>query len=355
MRILITGICGFAGSTVAQAWLDAEPGISICGLDNLARQGSEVNRLPLKRRGIALFHGDIRMASDIDALPACDWVVDAAADPGVLSGIAGASSRQLAEHNLLGTINVLEYCKRHRAGLVMLSTSRVYSLAPLAALSVERSGSNFRLAAEQALPTGLTADGVTEAFSTDPPLSLYGSTKRASEILALEYGAAFEFPVWIDRCGVLAGAGQFGRADQGIVSYWLHAWRQRRPLTYIGFGGAGHQVRDCLHPRDLVPLLRKQTAAGAAAPARVFNIGGGAANAFSLAGLSAWCEARWGSRPVQSEPAARRFDVPGLIMDSSLARSVWGWQPQTPFAEVLEEIAGHAERHPNWLDLSGHP
>ena len=42
------------------------------------------------------------------------------------------------------------------------------------------------------------------------------STKLAAETVALEYGEAFGFPVWIDRCGVLAGAGQFGRADQGV-------------------------------------------------------------------------------------------------------------------------------------------
>ncbi len=52
---------------------------------------------------------------------------------------------------------------------------------------------------------------------------MYGSTKLASEIVALEYGEAFGFPVWINRCGVLAGAGQFGTPDQGIFSYWINA------------------------------------------------------------------------------------------------------------------------------------
>ncbi len=36
---------------------------------------------------------------------------------------------------------------------------------------------------------------------------------------------------------MLAGAGQFGRADQGIFAYWINAWLRRRPLKYIGFGG----------------------------------------------------------------------------------------------------------------------
>ena len=50
------------------------------------------------------------------------------------AGIDGrTSSRELVDHNLTGTINVLEYCKAHKAGFILLSTSRVYSIAPLAA------------------------------------------------------------------------------------------------------------------------------------------------------------------------------------------------------------------------------
>src|SRR5690606_7732255 len=124
--------------------------------------------------------------------------------------------------------------------------------------------------------------GITEAFSTLAPLSLYGATKLASEALALEYGEAFDFPVFINRCGVLAGAGQFGRADQGIFAYWINAWLQRRPLKYIGFGGEGHQVRDCLHPRDLWPVLTKQFAGPKLDPAdRVANFSGGSESAMS--------------------------------------------------------------------------
>src|SRR6185312_13208555 len=98
-------------------------------------------------------------------------------------------------------------------------------------------------------------NGVAENFSTQAPVSLYGSAKLASELLSLEYGEAFGFPVFVNRCGVLAGAGQFGKADQGIFSFWIHSWKSKRPLKYIGFGGQGHQVRDCLHPRDLTTLL----------------------------------------------------------------------------------------------------
>lgn len=354
MRVLITGICGFVGSTLAKAWLEAVPGIEIYGLDNFIRPGSEENRRELQKLGIKLFHGDIRLASDFESLPAVDWVLDAAANPSVLAGIDGkTSSRQLIEHNLTGTINILEYCKKCSAGFILLSTSRVYAINPLASVEVEVVDNAFKLTPTQHFPPGLSCSGVSEQFSTNAPISLYGSTKLASEVLALEYGDTFGFPVWVNRCGVLAGAGQFGRADQGIFAFWINAWLRRKTLAYIGFGGNGYQVRDCLHPRDLIPLFIKQTACDVTTDQRLVNLGGGLANAMSLAELSDWCKDRFGEHVVSNNQEMRRFDIPWLVMDARKAQEVWGWQPQTSVAAILEEIAVHAEQHPNWLELSG--
>ncbi len=354
MRILITGVCGFVGSTLARTLVQAGPGHRLYGLDNFIRPGSEGNRAELKQLGVTLFHGDLRNASDLETLPAVDFVIDAAANPSVLAGIDGkSSSRQLVEHNLGGTVNLLEYCKLHRAGFILLSTSRVYAIAPLATLKVEVRDDAFRLTETMDHPHGVGPAGVRETFATTAPVSLYGATKLASEALAFEYGETFGFPVYINRCGVLAGAGQFGRADQGIFAYWINSWLRQRPLKYIGFDGRGHQVRDCLHPRDLVPLLEKQFAA-AAMPVedRLVNCAGGARSARSLRQLSRWCEARFGPLAVGSDPKPRAFDLPWVVLDAAKADRIWGWAPQTPTDVILEEIARHAEQNPGWLDLS---
>jgi CDP-paratose 2-epimerase len=352
MRVLITGICGFVGSRLAIAIRENLGEAEVFGFDNFVRPGSELNRLALKRRGIAIHHADLRNASDIEELPAADWVIDAAANPSVLAGVDGqSSSRQVIENNLAGTINILEYCKRHHAGFILLSTSRVYSIADLSSVKVEEIAGAYRPVTDQRFPRGITPSGVAESCSTSPPVSLYGSAKLASEQLALEYGAAFEFPVWIDRCGVLAGAGQFGRADQGILSFWINSWLRHYPLKYIGFDGQGGQVRDFLHPRDLFPLLQRQIAAEPA-PCRIWNIGGGIANAMSLAQISAWCADRFGPRAVTSDAHTRPFDIPWMVLDSRRASQDWGWQVATPVEAVLEEIAVHAENHPDWLELS---
>ena len=59
----------------------------------------------------------------------------------------------------------------------------------------------------------------------------------------------------IDRCGVIAGPWQMGKVDQGVFTHWMLAHHFRRPLSYIGFGGGGKQVRDLLHVEDLVDLV----------------------------------------------------------------------------------------------------
>ena len=352
MRILITGICGFVGSTLAKGLVAA--GHQVTGFDNFIRPGSETNREPLQRLGVKVLTADLRNAAEMAALPAADFVIDAAANASVLAGVDGrTSSRELVDHNLLGTVNILEYCKARQAGFILLSTSRVYSIAPLAALPVVAAAQAFRPDPAAKLPPGLTAAGVDESFATAAPISLYGATKLASEALALEYGEAFGFPVFVNRCGVLAGAGQFGRADQGIFAFWINAWLRRRPLKYLGFGGHGHQVRDCLHPNDLLPVLEKQLSAPALpASDRLANFSGGATSAMSLRQLSNWCEQRFGARPVVADGSPRKFDIPWIVLDHAKATRIWRWQPVTPTTTVLEEIARHAELHPGWLELS---
>ncbi len=353
MKILITGICGFVGSTLAKTWVEHGTGHTIYGIDNFIRPGSEINRVSLKKIGVNVYHADLRCASDFENLPDADFVIDAAANPCILAGVDGlSSSRQLVEHNLGGTINILEYCKSRNAGFILLSTSRVYSIKPLSSLDVKPVDGAFHPVVNSRTPEGLTLDGINEAFSTLSPVSLYGAGKLASETLAVEYGSGFNFPVWINRCGILAGAGQFGRPDQGILSFWISSWLRKQPLKYIGFGGLGYQVRDCLHPRDLIPLLETQMNYSGNLKFSIQNISGGIESAFSLKQLSEWCRDRFGKHDVQSETNPRLFDIPWMVLNADLAKKQWAWKPETSREDIIEEIAAHAEKNPNWLELS---
>ena len=346
MKFLITGACGFVGSRLAAGLKACSEAVQVTGIDNLSRRGSESNWDRLTSQGVELHHGDIRNASDLESLPPVDWVIDAAANPSVLAGVSGSSSsRNLVEHNLIGTLQILEYCKRFNAGLVLLSTSRVYSVGDLNDLPLTMAGDRYQLALENLpessrLASCISIRGITEDFPTCSPISLYGATKLCSESLALEYAAAFGFPVWINRCGVMSGAGQFGKADQGIVAFWIDRWRRSVPLKYIGFDGTGKQVRDLLHPDDLCALIQRQVANPTHSAPRIIHCSGGATNSFSLAELSNWC-AEYISPPavpVGCDYEGRRYDVPWLILDHQAAERYWDWRPIRTVDSIFQEV-----------------
>lgn len=354
MRILITGVCGFVGSSLAESFLERLEGVRITGIDNLIRPGAETNRVRLQRLGVEFIHGDLRASSDFASLPKADWVVDAAANPSVLAGLDGAgSSRRLFEHNLGALVNVLEYCRENHAGLILLSSSRVYSIPALVSIPLRVEHQAFSLDLSQPLPSGLSANGIGPAFSTASPVSLYGATKLASEVMAAEYASAFDFPLWITRCGVLAGAGQFGKADQGIFAFWINAHLRRRPLRYIGFEGTGRQARDALYPRDLAALLTVQINTSRSGGQRVYTAGGGPANTMSLAQLNSWCNQKFGSHAPAMDLQPRPYDIPWVAMDNCDAARDFHWSIETPLPQILEEIAAHAQNHPDWLEVSG--
>ena len=154
---------------------------------------------------------------------------------------------------------------------------------------------------------------------------------------------------------MLAGAGQFGRADQGIFAFWINSYLQKRPLRYIGFDGKGHQVRDCFHPRDLAEMLWKQMNGAKSGARRVQNLSGGIESATSLAQLTDWCAERFGRHEVGSDATPRQFDLPWMVLDSTRAKAAWKWTLSMKIGEILEEIAWHAEKHRDWLEISDSP
>jgi len=81
------------------------------------------------------------------------------------------------------------------------------------------------------------------------------------------------------------------------------------------------------------------------------NVSGGVESAMSLAQLSAWCNERLGPHHVTADTNPRPFDIPRMVLDSSAVGEAWGWKPQTLMPAILEEIAQHAEQHPEWLEM----
>jgi len=336
MRVLITGGAGFVGAYLARAFreqIDAE----VVAFDNLRRRGSELNLSMFRRLGIEFVHGDVRVASDLEDLPGdFDLLVDAAAEPSVSAGLSGSPS-YLLETNLGGTLNSLELARKRGSSFLLLSTSRVYSISALKRIRLIEMEGRYALADEQIIP-GVSGSGVAECFPVDEPRSFYGAGKLSSEMVAQEYVAAYGLKAIINRCGVIAGPGQFGKSDQGVFTMWVLYHYFRRPLRYTGFGGQGKQVRDLLHPADLFALIQKQLAVISDHSGQVFNVGGGVAISTSLRELTELCRERLGDVPISGVPESSWVDVPLYISDCAKVQSAFGWEPTRSLSEIVADI-----------------
>jgi CDP-paratose 2-epimerase len=343
MRVLITGGAGFVGSRLAQRFRQDRPDARVVAFDNLRRRGSETNLPRLARMGVEFVHGDVRQADDLLALEGSfDVVIDAAAEPSVHAGLDG-SPAYVIQTNLAGTLNLLELTRRRGGAFVFLSTSRVYSMGALRGIALEDGPTRLEIAAEQSLP-GISQAGIAEDFPVDGPRSLYGASKLASELFVQEYADSYGLRAVINRCGVLSGAGQFGRSEQGVFAMWVASHHFGLPLRYTGFGGAGHQVRDLLHPDDLHDLIVRQLDDIDRVSGDVYNVGGGIPGSVSMLELTELCRARLDREvPIGNVPDTSPVDIPLFVCDGRKVAERLGWTASRGPAQIVDEIAGWIE------------
>jgi CDP-paratose 2-epimerase len=337
-RIVITGGAGFVGSNLATSLRARLPQSHVVAFDNLRRRGSELTLPRLRAAGVEFVHGDVRAPEDVARLPSFDLMIDCSAEPSVHAGATG-SPREVLGINLLGTINCLEAARTRGARILFLSTSRVYPVEKLNALAFEEGDSRFHWKREAYGP-GLGPGGVAEDFPLEGVRSFYGASKLCSELLIQEYCAQCGVPALIDRCGVLAGPWQMGKVDQGVASLWVAAHHFGKPLQYIGFGGAGKQVRDILHVDDLFELVVRQLAHPEVWDGRVYNIGGGEGCSVSLLELTQLCREATGREvEIGARPETNPLDVRIYLSDCWKAERDFQWRPRHTPKSIVSDIA----------------
>jgi len=342
--VLITGGAGFVGANLAVALAERHPDWDLTALDNLHRPGSQLNLPRLEAAGVSFVRGDVRDRAELERIGEIDALVECSAEPSALVGMSGDTSYPF-ETNLVGAYNCLELARRDGAQFVFLSTSRVYPYPALNALALEQAETRFEVSADQAVP-GISPAGISEDFPLDGPRTLYGATKLAAELLIAEYAANFGLPTVVDRCGVIAGPWQMGKVDQGVFTYWLLAHHFERPLTYIGYGGTGHQVRDLLHVDDLVELVDRQLRDPEAWDGFLGNVGGGRDISLSLIETTELCRELTGKEvPITPASEDRPGDVPLYLSDCSRLFEATDWRPARSPREVLTEILAWAEEN----------
>lgn len=336
MKILITGGSGFVGSNLCVQLKTKNPTYQIVALDNLRRRGSELNLNRLKEAGVEFVHGDIRNSEDLTGINEIDLIIDASADPSVLSGIDSAVY-PLLNTNLIGSIHLLEFSVKHNAKMIFLSTSRVYPVKTIESLDFEESETRFSWTDMQTV-NGVSSNGLTEDFPLKGSRSFYGATKLASELLIEEYCEFKGLKAIVNRCGVLSGPWQMGKIDQGVLLLWLSRHYFKGQLSYIGYGGTGKQTRDVLHIDDLAELINLQIKQFDTFAGEVFNVGGSKEVSFSLKELTDVCQKVTGNTiPVNAQLQNRAADLRIYMGDNKKITNLCGWKPTRSVETIVSD------------------
>jgi len=344
-RILITGGAGFVGSSLALRLKKYFSDTEIICMDNLYRNGSELNRMRIEKMGITFIESDVRNRDSFN-IAACDLVIDAAAEPSVMAGGSGDAD-YVVDTNLGGTINLLEAARKWDAAFLFLSTSRVYPVELLRSISLDESDSRFELSQHQVL-SGISSEGISEYFPLDilnsgccsnmhADRTFYGATKYASEIMVREYAAYFGVRSIINRCGVIAGPWQMGKVDQGVTALWVASHIYGKSLSYIGY--KGKQVRDVLHVKDLAELVIKEVERIDEWSGNIYNVGGGRNVSFSLLELTEKVSYITGKNiDINFVDDIRSGDIPIYLSDIRKVADEFKWSPKMKPDAVISDI-----------------
>jgi len=319
--ILVTGAAGFIGFHLARRL--AEQGRSVVGLDNLnAYYDPRLKQARLDR--LASFSSfqfenldlaDRAGMAKLFARHRFPSVVHLAAQPGVRHSLVDPHA--YADANLAGFLNVLEGCRhsgcRH---LVYASSSSVY-------------GANARLPFD-------TSDNV------DHPLSLYGATKKANELMAHAYAHLFALPATGLRFFTVYGP--WGRPDMAM---WLFT-KAIIEGTPVRLFNHGRMRRDFTYIDDVIEamarLIDKPPAgdpqwsgtadpARSRAPWRVYNIGNN--RPVEVTEVVRLIEQAVGKPAIRELAPMQPGDVPETCANVDDLAAAVGFAPKTPIAEGI--------------------
>jgi CDP-paratose 2-epimerase len=341
-RVLVTGSSGLIGSE-AVVFFD-RMGLSVTGLDNNMRAdffgpkgdtGWNRQRLEKTCKNFTHVTMDIRDRENVGQLFKAhpfDLVIHAAAQPS--HDLAAKRPFDDFDVNAVGTLNLLEACRRHRpeAVFIHVSTNKVYGDGPNH-VELKELETRYDYADPQ------YANGISETFSIDQTLhSLFGASKVAGDVLAQEYGRYFGMKTGVFRGGCLTGPQHSGVELHGFLNYLVKCAMEELPYTIFGY--KGKQVRDQIHCHDVISAF--WAFAQNPRPGEVYNLGGGKQNAASLLECVSMVRARTGRSPKLTYDTTNRVgDHICYYSDLSKLRSHY---PQWKLTYSLEQIVDEMVR-----------
>ena len=312
MSILVTGAAGFIGSYVSHALIAR--GDKVVGIDNVndyyppALKRARLERLSDKSSFV--FHeadiADNDAVQKIATEAGVTSIIHLAAQAGVRYSLQNPFAYERS--NLMGHLSILELARHlQTAHLVYASSSSIYGANKEAPFS--------------------------ENQMTDAPVSLYGATKKANELMSSSYARLYN----IAQTGLrfFTVYGPWGRPD---MAYWIFTEKMLRgePIEVFNHGKMG---RDFTYIDDIVSGIiaaHDNPPAASDCPHRVFNLGNDRPE--KLMSLIELLEKELGVTAKKEMKGMQDGDVERTWADISLARKELGYDPKTSLAEGIAQF-----------------
>jgi dTDP-glucose 4,6-dehydratase len=317
LKLLITGGAGFIGSNFVRFFLERHPDCRVLNLDKLTYAGNLENLSGLEHDTRHEFiQGDICDERLIGELlgKKVDAVVNFAAESHVDRSILQAS--EFVRTNIVGTLNLLELCRRNRTGrFIQISTDEVYG--------------------------SLGASGLFTEISPIAPNSPYAASKASADLLVRSYCHTHGFPGIITRCSNNYGPYQF---PEKLIPLLISNALADMPLPIYG---DGMYVRDWIHVHDHCEAI--DTVLHQGKDGEIYNVGARQERPnLEVARLILKALGKNDSliNYVEDRPGHdRRYAI-----DSSKLETQLGWRPRIPFEAGLRETVEWYRGNSAWVD-----
>ena len=324
-KILVTGAAGFIGFHLCRKLI--ELGDEVIGLDNLNDyydvnlKVDRLRKIEEKKnfKFVQLDLADKSSISEIFARERFDRVVNLAAQAGVRYSLINPHA--YIENNISGFLNILEGCRHQRVRhLVYASSSSVYGANTKMPFSVHH--------------------------NTDHPVSLYGATKKANELMAHAYSSLFKIPCTGLRFFTVYGP--WGRPDM-VLFLFTKAILEGKPIEIFNYGRMQRDftyiddiIEGVVRVMDRIPEINPQwdgndlDPATGKGPYKLYNIGNN--NPVELMRFIEVLEGCLGKKAERNLLPMQAGDVPATYADIDDLMKSTDFRPSTPIEVGIQRF-----------------